>query len=444
MFNHRCVSNGTPLSSRFTNWALEVRGQGYEPSLFGYTDTGTDPTGLHPQDGRLKHYSEPLPGMSYFTPIREEVSVDWVNYLEKKGYQIPEKWWDLYGIQKSGIPWHLGGEAPLPLAINAEDHETHFMVDRCIKWIAEQSKSWVTHLSLLRPHPPFVAPAPYHKLYKPGELHSPRRHPDRERQARQHPFLKFFLENTTHSWNGDDAELEESIASYYGLMTEVDENLGRLFTFLKNTGAWHETLIIFTSDHGEQLGDHWLSGKLGFYDQSYYIPLIVRDPRAGSDLTRGCTIELFTENVDLMPTMLDWLGIDIPSQCDGRSLLPLLHGRSSEKLWRTEVHWEFDFRDVVNQQPEKTLGISSHRCNLAVVRDNNFKYVYFASLPPLLFDLESDPNELVDLADSPEYRDVVLEYSHKLLSWRMAHTERGLTDTLLTASGPVSKPLRIY
>jgi arylsulfatase A-like enzyme len=443
MFNHRCVSNGTPLSSRFSNWALEVSKAGYAPSLFGYTDTALDPTDIHPDDDRLKHYSEPLPGMVHFTPIRDEVSVDWVSYLERKGYPIPARWWHLYGDTKPGVPWHQGGEAPLALAIDAQDHETHYMVDQCIDWIEKQTESWITHLSLLRPHPPFVAPEPYHALYKPGRLRTPCRHQDRQTQAGQHPFLEYFLEHSNHSWRGSDKQLEEATASYFGLMTEVDDNLGRLFEYLTKTNAWNETLIIFTSDHGEQLGDHWLTGKLGFYDQSFHVPLIIRDPDSRADVTRGAQIDLFTENIDLMPTVLDRLSLEIPSQCDGFSLMPIIMGQQNPQDWRSEIHWEYDFRDVVDQHPETTLGVSSNRCGLAVVRDDRYKYVYFAALPPLLFDLRSDPGELINLATRSEYKDVVLEYAHKLLSWRMAHTERGLTDTLLTPSGPVVVPLKL-
>ena len=443
MFNHRCVSNGTPVSNRFSNWALEARKAGYAPSLFGYTDTAMDPTGVHPDDDRLKHYSEPLPGIVDFTPIRDEVSIDWVRYLERKGYQIPTPWWNLYGVKKSGIPWHQGGEFPLALAIDAKDHETRFMVDQCIEWIGSRTESWITHLSLLRPHPPFVAPEPYNSLYQPGRLRKAYRHKDRKRQAEQHPFLRYFLEHTNHCWRGNDEELEESASSYFGLMTEVDDNLGRLFEFLIKSNVWNETLIIFTSDHGEQLGDHWLTGKLGFYDQSFHVPLIIRDPDSSADVTRGAQIDLFTGNVDLMPTMLDRLSLEIPPQCDGRSLKSIISGRQNPPDWRSEIHWEYDFRDVLDQHPETTLGVSSNHCGLAVVRDNKYKYVYFSALPPLLFDIQSDPGELINLATRSEYNDVVLDYSHKLLSWRMAHTERGLTDTLLTPSGPVVGSLRL-
>ena len=78
----------------------------------------------------------------------------------------------------------------------------------------------------------------------------------------------------------DEAELRQLRATYYGMMTEVDAQIGRLVDGLRERGAWDDTLVVLTSDHGEQIGDHWLTEKLGWFDQSYHVPLIVRDPRA--------------------------------------------------------------------------------------------------------------------------------------------------------------------
>ena len=94
--NHRSCLNGTPLDARLTNWALETRKAGYDPALFGYTDTSPDPRGLDSRDPRLTHYSEPLPGIGVHTPYRRELPVGWVESLRAKGYAIPERLWDLY------------------------------------------------------------------------------------------------------------------------------------------------------------------------------------------------------------------------------------------------------------------------------------------------------------------------------------------------------------
>ena len=227
-------------------------------------------------------------------------------------------------------------------------------------------------------------------------------------------------------------------------MTEVDDNLGRLFAYLKSSNQWDDTLIIFTSDHGEQIGDHWLVGKMGYFDASYHIPLIIRDPDAND--TRGQVIDAFTENVDIMPTMLSWLDIDVPVQCDGKSLTGIVKSGNVPSNWRDAAHWEFDFRDVDDgESMEASLGLTLHQCTLNVIRDDRYKYVHFTGLPPLFFDLEKDPDEFVNQANNPDYRPLVLGYAQKMLSWRMNHDEQTLTHlALVEDKGVVSRAAPRY
>jgi hypothetical protein len=138
-------------------------------------------------------------------------------------------------------------------------------------------------------------------------------------------------------------------------------------------------------------------------------------------------VERFTENVDIMPTMLDYIGAEIPGQCDGLSLRPFLEGRAAPANWRSEAHWEFDFRNPADNAAEQALDLTLHQCTMNIVRDARYKYVHFTKLPPLFFDLEKDPGEFVDRAGDPAYLPLVLEYAQKLLSWRMNHDEQTLT-----------------
>jgi arylsulfatase A-like enzyme len=149
-------------------------------------------------------------------------------------------------------------------------------------------------------------------------------------------------------------------------------------------------------------------------------------------------VEEFSEAIDLMPTILDWLGLDVPAQCDGDSLLPFLEG-TTPPGWRQEAHWEYDFRDVVRQGPETALGITSDQCYLNVIRDRQYQYVHFAALPPLLFDLAADPDQTRNLAGDPAYQPRLLEYAQKMLSWRMTHAERVLANSFLTGDGVVER-----
>lgn len=435
MMNHRSVRNGTPLDARFTNIALEVRRLGYEPGLIGYTDTSLDPRLLHPNDPARARYDNVLPGFSRFVPGSEGGSSGaepWLRDLAAKGYPIPEHAADIYR-PVTGYPGSEGrGSTYAPPVYRAEDSDTAFMVDRAIEAMTMPAQSpWFLHLSLLRPHPPYIAPEPYNAMYHPDEVPGFRRAATPEAEAESHPYMAYILQHhlgreelDPAMYPTDEASMRQVRATYYGLMSEVDHNIGRMMDALKASGHYDNTLIVFTSDHGEQLWDHWMMGKECHFDQSAQIPLIIRPP--GFSSGSGRSVEAFTESIDVMPTIFDMLGSEAPLQCDGRSLAPFLAGDGPAD-WRQEVHWELDFRDVYNGKPEKEMGLRFDDCSLGVVRDRRYKYVHFTALPPLLYDIEADPDELVNLAEDLASAGVVAEYAQKMLSWRMTHAERTLT-----------------
>ena len=437
LMNHRSGRNGTPLDRRHVNWAQVVRAAGYDPVLFGYTDTTPDPRDYPADHPALTDYEGVLPGITVKVLLTENISA-WADWLAERGYDIPARQQALYRTKVDQPEWEEGGPAPAPLKLLAEHHDTFFMVDQVIDYVREQRGSgapWCAHLSLLRPHPPWIAPAPYNTRYHPDLLPPFTRANSAEMEAGQHPWLAWQLAQRESQAPAHEARLRRLQASYFGLMSEVDDNIGRLITALKETGAYDDTLIIFTSDHGEQMGDHWLLGKTGYFDQSYHIPLIVRDPRSAANGTRGSVVTKFTENIDIMPTMLDWLGIDIPHACDGESLRPFLTSLDGPTRWRGEAHWEYDFRDPVAGDVERDLNLPMHACALNVLRDDDYKYVHFAGLAPLLFNLRNDPGELNNLAHDPAHATVMLTYAQRMLSWRMRHDEQTLTHHVATPTG---------
>jgi len=372
-----------------------------------------------------------------------EPMIPWRADLKAKGYAVPEDALSVFAPVGTSRA-EDGSERPKPL-YPAEDSDSAFIADHVLRYLSvRRHEPWFVHAVFLRPHPPLIAPEPYNTMYRRDDATAPRRRDSAAAEAAQHPYLAHLLavQRRPGYFIGHDFDLQamdaataaDLRATYYGLITEVDAQIGRLIAHLKETGEYDHTLILFTADHGEMLGNHWLFGKEGYFDQAYHIPMIVRDPRREADAARGRVVDQFSEAVDVVPTILDWLGRDVPMQCDGQSLLPFLRGGEPE-TWRREVHWEFDFRDIPGQEPETALGLTSDQCNLCVIRDARYKYVHFPALPPLFFDLRRDPMELENLAADPAHQGLVLEYAQKMLSWRMAHADRTLTNTFLTPDG---------
>jgi arylsulfatase A-like enzyme len=380
----------------------------------------------------------------------------WMNRLRRKGYAFTGRA-DVFRPRED-LPLPAGrGHRYRPTLFRAEDSDTNFMADLAIDWLEGKraeglDQDWFLHCVFLRPHPPVITPEPYNALYDPAGVPFPRRRATTEEEAAQHPYLKLWIDCLSGD-NGYDEhnphnlvtmpelELRQMRACYYGMISEVDDAVGRLVAHLKASGEYDRTLIVFTCDHGEMGGDHYTWGKELYFDQSFRIPLIIRDPRQAGDSARGRQIDAFTESVDIMPTILDWLGLEVPAECDGASLLPFIAGATPAD-WRTEAHMELDFRTTPNLRgfdAEAALGLAPDDCQLAILRGRRWKYVHFAALPPLLFDLERDPGEMQNLADDPAHAPVVRDCAQRMLSWRMRHAERTLTNLHLWRDGMIDR-----
>lgn len=438
--NHRSVLNGTPLDARFTTIALEARAAGWDPVLFGYTDTSIDPRTVASDDPRLFNYEGILPGFRAVVNDPEEVgdSAEWGRWLASKGVDVPANPRDLYAPRRDypGAAEH--GDSWAPTRFAAEHTETAFMMEHLLAWLDANAERepWFVHAAFIRPHPPYRNPIGYHDRHSPDDVPDFRGRPTREAEQEMHILARLAINVPEVGCPTDERDRRQLRATYYGMMAEVDTQLARLFAWLEASGQAGDTLVVLTSDHGDQMGDHWLVQKLGFWDESYHVPLIVRDPSPGAGNAKGTVVRSFTEHVDVMPTILDWMGIEVPLQCDGRALTPFLRDGGAPSDWRTECHWEWDFRHPEFHLAEDLLGVPMEYCTLNVVRDENHKYVHFAAprdvLPPLLFDLVADPDQTVDLAAEPGSAPQIADLAGRLLSWRMRHDERTLTGHFLS------------
>lgn len=448
--NHRVTDNGAPLADDLPTLPRALRAAGYRPALFGYTDTTLDPGGLAPGAGELTEWEQPMRGFDPIVHLDDYVG-PWLAWLAAEGFEVPDaaSYFDIYDRVDVELPPGRG-ETWAPPRYDAAHTESAFLTGEVLAWLehtigtdggATDGSPWCAHVSYLRPHPPYVVPAPYNDMFDPADVPPPVRHPTPAAEGAVHPFLAAALAivpSPTDRRNQDQLR-----ATYYGMIAEVDHQLGVLLDGLDALGQRDDTLVVVTSDHGEQLGDHWLIEKLGFFDQSFRIPLLVRWPAMTG--STGRTVDAFTENVDILPTILDVCGVDPPSFCDGASLRPFLdserEGTDAPDRWRESVHTEYDFRMPTTTVVEDLLGIRQDQCAVAVIRDRHRKYVQFAGgLAPLFFDLDDDPGELRDLAADPDRGAEVLPYVQRLLSMRMEHTDPRLANHRATPMGPVFRP----
>jgi arylsulfatase A-like enzyme len=436
---NRSILNGTPLDARFTNIALLARELGYDPVLFGYTDTSVDPRTVAPGDPRLFTYEGILPG--FREVIRdpwEEGSPEWGRWLAAQGIDVPSNPHALYepmegfpGADEHGSTW-------APSQFPVELSQTSFVRQAVTAWLEEHGdEPFFVHASFIRPHPPRRNPIGYHDLYDAEQLPTFIGCPRPEDEAALHPLAAMALQIPGVGAPHDERERRQIRATYYGAQREVDDGLAHLFDYLAQSGLAESTLVVLTSDHGEMGGDHWLLEKLGYWDESYHVPLIVVDPRSEADGSRGRVIDAVTESVDLLPTLCDFLGAEVPLQADGWSLMPFVSGQGTPEHWRDTAHFEWSFSNPANQLAERGFGIPMSHCSLAVARGPDYKYVQFATssdlFPPLLFDLASDPEQVRNLCadDTLASRDVAWHAAQDLLRWHMRTAERTLSGSLV-------------
>jgi len=405
--NNRVVANGTPLSDRFDNVARVLRRQGFDPTLFGYNDIGIDPLAASgPDDPRLDNYDGVLPGFSIGLLLPEDQS-PWLRWLASLGYDVPVHWVDA-----------LRGEPDRP----AEHSHSAFLTNQFLGWLERQGSGWCAHVSYLRPHSPYAAAGEYATRYDPDEVAMPI-----ERAEHIHPLHETMLSLPVVAAPTEEAPLRALRAQYYGMVTEVDAQLGRVINAIRLRGEWADTAVVVAADHGEQLGDHGLLEKLGYFEESYHVPCIVRDPRHVG--AHGRVVTAFTENVDVLPTICALVDAPIPAQVDGLPLTAFLEG-STPVWWRDAAHWEWDWRYVFIRRTttDWPLDRRLERQNLAVVRTATHSYVQFGDGTWRCFDLDADPTWRTEATDPA----VVLPLAQALAGWRQEHLDRTYTSMLLS------------
>lgn len=356
---------------------------------------------------------------------------DYRNYLKARGYQSDDPWHDFAnsgrhfdGAMASG--WKMR-HAHLAAHIREEDSETAYVSNEALRFIEQNRDTpWALHLSYIKPHWPYIAPAPYHDLYRGRADDLPLIKPNRG-DGTEHPVVTAYRSHDECVSFANEDVARHVRPAYMGLIKQIDDHLGRVFELLDKTGQAERTMVIFTSDHGDFLGDYGMGEKELFYDVVQRVPLIVADPRRAADGTRGTVEHRFAEAVDVVPTVLE--ALCLPAQrhrVEGRSLLPLIHGRAVPD-WRDAVFSELDYstrraRRVLQRPVEAG-------CRGWMVREDVWKLVAWQGYRPQLFNLRDDPLELHDLGGDPAYAGECARLEKRLLDHALGLKSRvGATE----------------
>lgn len=256
-------------------------------------------------------------------------------------------------------------------------------------------RPWALMVSFVTPHFPWIVPEPYYRLYEDSlEIDFPIQYGISERP--KHPVL----EEMRHVFGLDDALPEEVIKkarrAYYGLCTFMDAQVGAVINALRISGSDRTTRIIYTSDHGDSLGDHGLWWKHTMYEGSVGVPLII----SGPGISAGAVCSNPVSHIDVFPTIVNWAGCKSP---DEDADLP---GR---RLDVDDRGLKLDARPILAEYHAR-----GSITGIFMLRYGKFKYVHYVGFQPQLFDLHNDPNELNDLSQLGDYKESMLDCEKEL------------------------------
>ena len=300
---------------------------------------------------------------------------------------------DVKGLVRDNIPVRKGGDKMAKLAGPGESTYTHY--DRQIStaacdWLMQRArpqadtKPWVLFVSMVAPHFPLTAPPAWYEHYAALDLPLPKLY--RPEVRPHHPFTDEYarvVDYGPHFHN--DADVRRAIAGYSGLVSFMDQQMGQVLAALDAAGLSENTLVLYTSDHGDNLGARGLWGKSTLYEESAGVPLML----AGPGIDRGQLVDTPASHVDCAVTILEAAGAPALPLASGHSLIDLAHGGLASRPVLSEYH---------------AIGSTS---GATMYRFGPWKYCHYVGHPAQLFHLENDPQELHDLATEPGAQDAL-------------------------------------
>lgn len=376
---------------------------------------GVTANGIPAHDGEiflpsiLQHYGyhTAISGKLHYTPRRFAYGFDQFWSFTAEG-PTPELGLNAHLVKKYGKgagKWDIrDGTCPWPddplgqdvgiFKYKDEDFETHWLTDRSIEYLRSRKgkqQPWFLFTSYLKPHSPSVEPESWFHKYDPKAIPIPKLPTNiKEIRAQQQGRGK-------RAYIDDEQMLRVMSAAYYGAIAHIDQQIGRLLGELEKLGMADNTIVLFTADHGNMLGDRGRFFKGIMYEGSSHVPLIWRGVKGAAE-NKGAVIDKVVENTDLLPTILESAGLPVPERVQGRSFLKLARGQDPQ--WKDRCYSQL-----------RTAMVRAGRWKLI---DNSRNL----SADFELYDLKNDPKEERNLAGEAKLRDRVEDFKRQLTAWR--------------------------
>ena len=401
-----CIPARSILLTGMNQWHTGVLGmgpgQGPIPNDFPHTLAG---------ELAIAGYRTHLVGKGHFSPQRASMGFQ-SQELDESGRMIADNLKDDYRAwfdrekgrdltpDDHGVFWNAWQSRPW----HTEEylHPSAWTMSRAIQFLAERDASapFFLNISFARPHSPYVPPQPYFDLYERG--HTPSPFVGDWAEMHDNPFDG----TDVNAWRGrlSTQRIHRARSGYYGEITFIDTQIGRLKNWLERhqPDTLQNTWLIFTSDHGDMVGDHHLWRKTYAYEGSARVPLMIVPPPGYEVTAKNRVVDQVVELRDMLPTLLDVAGVALPKAVDGRSLVPLVRGERPD--WRPYVHGEH----CTCYAPEQEM---------QYVTDGHRKYVWLPRIGvKQFFNLDADPGEGTNLIERPAYRDEIRQWERYLIA----------------------------
>lgn len=275
---------------------------------------------------------------------------------------------------------------------------TSWITEKCVNYIRDRrdpNQPFFMWCSYSKPHPPFDPPEPYYSMYRNENIEGP---VSGDWSNDKNAPLAF--KRLRQMWGYDKISKEiikQSKAAYYGLLTQIDYNMGRIFSALQDFDMLKDTIILFTSDHGEYLGDHNTFAKFFLHQPSTHVPFILRLPRDMDEKYFGITQSNPVTHADILPTLVSLAGGEVPKDTDGQNLLDIIENKTEPREY-IEMVSKMDLLE--------SIGIT----------DGKYKYIWYPEdESEQLFDLINDPKEIKNIADKEQYKEIKLKLKNELI-----------------------------